>query len=502
MSSLLIKMAQAATEDKTLFAPYIQQYASQKSLSWEEVAEHFQIESEQLAKLALCSRPQSTMLSGGILEVADYVGMERSQLKAFVIEVEGRETATKRQNSNQLKNAIKTQSRRGWSWNFIPMLPKKLGWAWGAVILLTILIGAFLFSSAGAANYATLVVNQGQATVVQTNGRNAESVIVTGDEAMAVNSGDRIMLTADATAQVRLIDGSTIDLDPGTEIDVEELVIDDNNYQVRVKVLAGRTLNRVVTVLGVGDRFDVSTPSSTASVRGTVFTVAYISETETYISCDEGKVEVTLNGQEPKIVAAGMEVTAVVGQPLNVIPQHEVEIQPTLEEVPNVVATGPVQEQTEVEVTESTSVLWIPVNNSANDVGPFEHGPSGQVPDQNQSPAGETPIDPPTPIPTPPPPPTPPVGTETTGTDKVTICHKSGTDQQTITISADALDAHLAHGDTLGPCPEDTPEPIESPPPAPEATPAPPGNSGGNGLGGGNNGNGNGNNGSGGKTSK
>ncbi|NIT57457.1 MAG: hypothetical protein GWN00_14870, partial [Aliifodinibius sp.] len=241
-------MAQAATEDKTLFAPYIQQYASQKSLSWEEVAEHFQIESEQLAKLALCSRPQSTMLSGGILEVADYVGMERSQLKAFVIEVEGRETATKRQNSNQLKNAIKTQSRRGWSWNFIPMLPKKLGWAWGAVILLTILIGAFLFSSAGAANYATLVVNQGQATVVQTNGRNAESVIVTGDEAMAVNSGDRIMLTADATAQVRLIDGSTIDLDPGTEIDVEELVIDDNNYQVRVKVLAGRTLNRVVTV--------------------------------------------------------------------------------------------------------------------------------------------------------------------------------------------------------------------------------------------------------------
>lgn len=33
--------------------------------------------------------------------------------------------------------------------------------------------------------------------------------------------------------------------------------------------------------------------------------------------------------------------------------------------------------------------------------------------------------------------------------DKITICHKGNT----ITISSDALPAHLAHGDTIGPCP-------------------------------------------------
>ncbi len=36
--------------------------------------------------------------------------------------------------------------------------------------------------------------------------------------------------------------------------------------------------------------------------------------------------------------------------------------------------------------------------------------------------------------------------------DKVTICHKG---RQTITVAAQAVDAHLGHGDTLGPCPED-----------------------------------------------
>jgi len=40
--------------------------------------------------------------------------------------------------------------------------------------------------------------------------------------------------------------------------------------------------------------------------------------------------------------------------------------------------------------------------------------------------------------------------------DKVTICHKeSDKNPHTITVSRSALDAHLGHGDTLGPCQQD-----------------------------------------------
>ncbi len=36
---------------------------------------------------------------------------------------------------------------------------------------------------------------------------------------------------------------------------------------------------------------------------------------------------------------------------------------------------------------------------------------------------------------------------------KTQVCHKPGKNQETIEVDANAVPAHLAHGDTLGPCP-------------------------------------------------
>ncbi len=55
------------------------------------------------------------------------------------------------------------------------------------------------------------------------------------------------------------------------------------------------------------------------------------------------------------------------------------------------------------------------------------------------------------PEPEPGPTPSPPADDDSA---RVTICHKAGSkNQHTITVSRDALQAHLNHGDTLGPCP-------------------------------------------------
>lgn len=41
--------------------------------------------------------------------------------------------------------------------------------------------------------------------------------------------------------------------------------------------------------------------------------------------------------------------------------------------------------------------------------------------------------------------------------EKITLCHKPGTSaQHTLTVSANAAQAHLNHGDTIGPCAECT----------------------------------------------
>ena len=44
------------------------------------------------------------------------------------------------------------------------------------------------------------------------------------------------------------------------------------------------------------------------------------------------------------------------------------------------------------------------------------------------------------------------VSAQGNGTDKVIICHKAADQSKTIEISTSALDAHLAHGDSVGPC--------------------------------------------------
>jgi hypothetical protein len=314
-------MAQAAAEDHRLFASYIQQYALKKSLSWDEVAARLQIGREQLAKLALCNRPQPGLFSGDMMQVADYVGMERPLLKAFVAEVEGREvTATNQMTTQSKGSSFLSLGRRKES--ILAGLFKRRSWTVGVVVLLLLVVGAFAFAQPQSAAAATLVVYEGQARVVSAGARNgSQEVSVATGEVLTVRTGDQIFLTAASTAHLLLIDGSIIELAAGTEINVDELVIDEATYRVHLRLLGGRTVSRVVSVLGVGDRFEISTPSSTASVRGTIFTVAYISAGETFISCDEGQVEVTLEGQTSQLVIAGMEVTAVAGRPLVVKPQ-------------------------------------------------------------------------------------------------------------------------------------------------------------------------------------
>jgi LPXTG-motif cell wall-anchored protein len=62
------------------------------------------------------------------------------------------------------------------------------------------------------------------------------------------------------------------------------------------------------------------------------------------------------------------------------------------------------------------------------------------------------------------------------GDHKVTICHQTGSGSVTITVDDHALEAHLGHGDTLGPCVTVTPPPPGPvpPPPAPPPGPVPP----------------------------
>ena len=173
---------------------------------------------------------------------------------------------------------------------------------------------------------ATLVVSEGQATLVQNRNillgiSSPNRMNVNPNDAIGIREGDQITLSEGAVAQIVLDDGSTIDLYDGADLTLTELGI-GRNYRVELDVAAGRTYHRVKRILGIDDIFNVTTPSSTASVRGTEFTVETLSAEVSYFACDEGTVAVTMGDQEV-VLNPGEELVAAVGQPLEVKPKED-----------------------------------------------------------------------------------------------------------------------------------------------------------------------------------
>jgi hypothetical protein len=310
MSSSLIKMAQQAGQSSSLMASLINRYQEKESMQWEDVANHLGIDTLQLARLALCRSPQQSRFSEDITRIAAYIGMNTATLTQFVHHIDKVQTPSY---WNKKWNSFKAE---------VGAMVRRRTWAWGIAALILFLFGAAALAQP-ARTEATLVVAKGHATLTQgrvalLSSNRPERTVSVGDIA-AVNVNDKISLDSDSTAQLRLYDGSTVDLLENTTIEVIDLFTTQDTYRVRLHMLAGKTVSRVIRLLGVGDAFEISSPSSTASVRGTVFTVEVLADDITYFACEEGVVLVEM-GQQLVEVAAGTEALAIVGQSLEVTP--------------------------------------------------------------------------------------------------------------------------------------------------------------------------------------
>lgn len=387
-------------------------------------------------------------------------------------------------------------------------------------VLLAIVLGAFAMIQPTEAQ-ATLVVSAGQAVVNQTEEIAFAAVsdtAVAAGEVVTVQQGDTIHLSDTASAQLRLKDGSTIDLEQGTILTVSELVATNDSFRARFSLLTGKTFSQVVRLLKPGDAFEIRTPSSTASVRGTKFSVEVQSPETSHFSVTEGVVQVTM-GEQLVDVPAGFQVTAVVGRMLQVVPTASTTNPPpsnaneadtplptatpapmtASDNLPDASETAVLPEEISQPQTSDTTNDPITNDNNSSPESPQasstpttlteptlpnspdnDYTPAPAPTDAPVTPTSNTPGLPstntPTPLPTntavtpptgtpaptftpvipptstPAPAPTdtltpPPTSTPDTG-GKVTLCHNGST----IEVDADAVDAHLAHGDTLGPC--------------------------------------------------
>jgi len=189
----------------------------------------------------------------------------------------------------------------------------------GLVLIIATVLGAsnFISPTATLASGCTLTILNG---TVDIQAPEADA-IQQGTDGMALEIGTRIKTAGDSHALLTFFDGSTLKLEPSTDIEIQELAYNDEKaITVVLKQWAGKTWNRVVKMADAGSRYEIETPSACAIVRGTLFATEVNEDGSTTVTTTEGLVSVV--GQEEEVYLPPNRQTRVY---INSTPSQPVE---------------------------------------------------------------------------------------------------------------------------------------------------------------------------------
>jgi hypothetical protein len=140
----------------------------------------------------------------------------------------------------------------------------------------------------GRALGATTMVTIISGDVLVRHGATGSFVRATDGEVLA--SGDTLRTADGARAVLTYFEGSTVSIEPNSELAIETASSSsDGSTVVVMQQNIGRTWHVVTKLISGNSRYEVRTPASTASVRGTAFLVDSDSE-RTVVTTTEGTV--------------------------------------------------------------------------------------------------------------------------------------------------------------------------------------------------------------------
>ncbi len=126
-----------------------------------------------------------------------------------------------------------------------------------------------------------------------------------GADGMTLDIGTRVRTASDASALLTFFDGSTLKLEPGTDIEIQQLKYDEEKaITIVLKQWMGRTWSRVEKMADAGSHYEIETPSACAVVRGTLFTTEVDATGATTVATTQGLVSVVAQGEEVYLPAS------------------------------------------------------------------------------------------------------------------------------------------------------------------------------------------------------
>lgn len=171
-----------------------------------------------------------------------------------------------------------------------------------SILAFTILMGATVVGCGGGSStpstLTTLSAIDGDVSVLEA-GTDSWSE---GEVGMSLEDGDAIKTGDDSSAEITFFDGSTIELQPGTEVEIASLDIADSAYTtISLEQTIGATISQVVNIIDPASSYEVETATAAAAVRGSVMVVCVTSNGTTWIANQKGNIWTRAQGVELQV---------------------------------------------------------------------------------------------------------------------------------------------------------------------------------------------------------
>jgi VCBS repeat-containing protein len=154
-------------------------------------------------------------------------------------------------------------------------------------------------SSSSPSTLAILSITEGDVFVMEA-GTNSW---IEAQAGMSLEDGDIINTGDDSSAEITFFDGSTVELQPGTEVEVVSLDIsaDTGSTTITLEQTIGATISRVINIIDPASRYEVETLSGVAAVRGSILVVCVTEDGTTWIANQKGNIWTRAQGVELQV---------------------------------------------------------------------------------------------------------------------------------------------------------------------------------------------------------
>ena len=189
---------------------------------------------------------------------------------------------TKKKSSKKKDTKSESKKEKSLRKRFLPLF---------SIIIIICIIGLIWFTlnpQVGAEEAkAQLIIDYGTVEIKHTG-----ELWTFAENGMYLYQSDSVKTGDNTSASIILFESSIIRLASNTELTIQELIRQEEETSVTIGQASGRTWNTISKMSGIDD-YEVQTPTTVASVRGTSFDVYILANGNISISVGNGTVNIT-----------------------------------------------------------------------------------------------------------------------------------------------------------------------------------------------------------------